>query len=230
MIYKYLKKFRRVISLVVIVCVIIPFVSACGNRDNNLGVNDVIRSQTVGVGGNINAYTTYRQAKFMEMDKDMYYSYLLSYRSFILVVLPRAKDNPDTEAKESDYPNQTNLMFQAVYNGVSPYAEQVVNGDFSLLNPEYKLLIYYVLADDFLSWEAEAIEEENKSFITSALDYLGPSELKNYEFKDNMGIGPAVVRNKEKYSLKNITNMNSYVSECDFVAVNNRYEKERLFT
>ena len=78
--------------------------------------------KNIGVGDNIQAYTTYRQAKFMEMDKDMYYSYLLSFRSFILVVLPRAVDDTSTEADESLYPKQDNLMFQAVYSGVSPYS------------------------------------------------------------------------------------------------------------
>ena len=48
----------------------------------------------------------------------------------------------EENGNERDYPDSNSEMFQAVYNGVTPYAEQIVQGNFTYLNPEYKLLIY----------------------------------------------------------------------------------------
>jgi hypothetical protein len=190
----------------------IPIISACGDAENNVRTSK--KSSVIGFGGSIDAYTTYSQAKFMKMDKDMYYSYLVSYRDFILVVLP---SDPD----DSENVDVENLMFQAAYSGVTPYSEDVVNGNFSFKNPEYKLLIYYVLAEEFLEWEAEANQEAAKkeNFIASALDFLGPSDSDNYDL-EGWRLEAKVARNEEEYNLKNIVNRNKYLSECDFLMVN----------
>lgn len=209
MIYKLFKKCKNLVCFLVAICILIPIVGGCTKADN--GLKQSIKNAKVGVGGNINAYTTYSQAKFMEMDRDMYYSYLLNMRDFILVVLPRGiADNNENNGDESLYPESTNFMFQAAYNGVTPYAEQIINGNFTFKNPEYKLLIYYVLADDFLDWDIEAQDITNKTFISNALDFLGPSS-NNYEHD--------VENRMENYTLQNVVNLSSYVSECDFYEV-----------
>ena len=123
MIYNFINKFKKVICLVILCCIVIPLVSACGENENKLKVS--VKNSIIGVGTSIDAYTTYSQAKFLEMDKNMYYSYLLSYRDFILVVLPE-------DASNKDYPNMENFMFQAAYNGVTPYADKLINGNFTL--------------------------------------------------------------------------------------------------
>lgn len=222
MIFRLLNKFKKSIILLIVLCITIPLIGACGEAENKLQSSK--SNKVIGVGGSIEAYTTYSQAKFLEMDKQMYHSYLMGYRDFILVVLPEGKDS---ENNPTGYPDTSNLMFQAAYNGVTPYAEQVIDGNFTFKNPEYKLLIYYVLAKDFLSWENQANEEVDKSFIGSALDFLGPSDLDNYE---GVGVNKEanVIKNEEEYNLKNVVNKNSYVSECDFLRVtknsSNKYE------
>ena len=99
MLYKFIKKFKKVICLIVIFCVTLPLVSACGETENNL--EHSIKNTVIGVGSNIEGYTTYSQAQLMQMDKDMYYSYLVSMRDFILVVLPEGKDEKN---KDSGFP------------------------------------------------------------------------------------------------------------------------------
>lgn len=217
MIYKAFRKFKNVICFVVMICIMIPIISACSESDNKLSQSKA--NVTIGYGANIDAYTTYSQAQFMEMDQDMYYSYLMSQRDFILVVLPQG----ECVDAENCYPDSSNLMFQAAYNGVTPYAQELIEGNFSFANPEYKLLIYYVIANDFLDWEKEAADSAKESFIGSALDFLGPSDLDNYSFDGSDGLGVNVAQNKEEYSLKNVVNNNKYVSECDFLPVDGNY-------
>lgn len=224
MLYRFIKKFKKVICSIIIFCVTLPLVSACGETENYL--KNSVKNVVVGVGSNIDGYTTYSQAKLMQMDKDMYYSYLVSMRDFILVVLPEGKDK---NGKDTEYPVNENFMFQAIYNGVTPYAKEIINGNFSFESPEYKLLIYYVLADDFLQWEKEANQEADKGFLGSALDFLGPSSADNYELNWNKTneyatfVNAKVVRNEEEYNLKNVVNRNKYVSECDFLRVDDAY-------
>lgn len=242
MLYKFFRKVKKIVSLLIVFCVTIPLISACGDNDNKL--KESRKNSIVGVGKNINAYSTYAQAQFIEMDKDMYYSYLLSMRDFILVVLPKG-DCSDTDGDGNNdkcYPESDNSMFSATYNGVIPYAEEVVDGNFLLHKPEYKLLIYYVLADDFLSWEEIATEEEDrkKNFLYNALDFLGPSDADNYQTysnlqesrisaieKENENLEPSkkvkIVKNEEEYTLKNVVNAKKYVSECDFLRVDSNY-------
>ena len=145
----------------------IPLVAACTDAENHLTNNR--KNIRIGYGANIEAYTTYAQANLIEMDKDMYYSYLLNGRDFILTVLPKDPDE--------DTPYNKNLMFQAIYNGVTPYSEQIVNGNFSFTNPQYKILIYYITADKFLKWDEDATNKVDGSnnFISKALDLMGPA-------------------------------------------------------
>lgn len=215
MVYRVFRKFRNVICFVVMICIMVPIISACGISENKLSKskNNVL----VGYGANIEAYTTYSQAQFMEMDQDMYYSYLMSGRDFILVVLPGICQ------EDGCYPDKENLMFQATYTGVTPYAQELVNGNLSFSVPEYKILIYYVVAEEFLSWERDASDEMEASFVGSALDFLGPSDLDNYSFDGKDGLGVNVVQNKYEYNLKNVVNNNRYVSECDFLPVDESY-------
>ena len=136
MLYRFIKKFKKVICMFIIVCFSVPIVAACGQNENNLKKSK--ENQVIGFGGDIEAYTTYSQANFMPMDKEMYHSYLVSNRDFILVVVPS-----ETNEDGSKSPNRNSLMFQAAYNGVSPYADQLMeDGNFRLANQEYKLLIY----------------------------------------------------------------------------------------
>lgn len=223
MIYKFIKKFRKVICLLVVFCITIPLISACGEKENHL--EESIANQVIGVGGSIEAYTTYSQAKFMEMDKNMYHSYLLSGRDFILVALPGG----EADANGKVYPDKENLMFQAVYNGVTPYAEEIFEGNFLFKNPEYKILIYYVLASDFLDWDIEANNQADEGMLDKALDFLGPADADNYEeykasrdmyISTELGMQPNVIKNEGEYNLKNVVNTNKYVSECDFLRVN----------
>lgn len=212
MLYKSFRKVRHFISIVVLFCIMVPFLSACGSDYDN-GLPRSADSHVVGKGGNINAYTTYSQAKFMEMDQDMYYSYLMTARDFILVVLPEGKSDGDEDnGDERDFPDSTSKMFQAVYNGVTPYAEQIVQGNFTYTNPEYKVLIYYVLVEDFLEWEKEAsaAKEKSEDFISRALDFMGPaSNTVEHDMQNRM----------VNYTLKNVINMNGNVSECEFMPV-----------
>ena len=231
MIFRLLSKFKKSISLLIVLCITIPLIGACGEAENNV---DKSRSnKIIGVGGSIEAYTTYSQAKFIQMDKQMYHSYLLSYRDFILVVVPK---------DENGNPNSNSLMYQAAYNGVTPYSEQLTadNKNFTFKTPQYKLLIYYVMADDFLEWENKSNEDYDANFITKALDFMGPSDADNYEknsginneqiskFKEN-NKEANVIQSDEKYNLKNVVNRSVGVSECDFLRVtknssNNKYE------
>lgn len=231
MIYKFFKKIRKIVSLLIVFCVTVPLIGACGDNDNKL--KESRQNPIIGKGRNIEAYSTYAQAQFIEMDKDMYYSYLLSMRDFILVVLPEGEcsDTDGDGNNDKCYPKSDNLMFSATYNGVIPYAEEVIDGNFLLHKPEYKILIYYVLVDDFLSWEEAANKEDDKGFIENALDFLGPSDADNYETHVEVQNGmiteikktAKVVRNEEQYNLKNIVNAKKYVSECDFLRVDSNY-------
>ncbi len=240
MLYKFFRKVRKVVSLLIVVCVTIPLLSACGDNENNL--KESRQNSIIGKGKNIYAYSTYAQAQFIEMDKDMYYSYLLSMRDFILVVLPKGEcSDTDGDGNEDKcFPDKSNLMFNATYNGVIPYAEEVVDGKFLFDKPQYKILIYYVLVDNFLAWEDMANEEADKGFIENALDFLGPSDADNYHtyeemqkaglatfIDENSKLEPSkrakVVRNEEQYNLKNIVNAKRYVSECDFLRVDSNY-------
>lgn len=204
MFMKFIKKFKNVICLILMFCIIVPIVGACGKRDNKLTYSSY--NKIIGKGANISAYTTYSQAKFIEMDQDMYYSYLMAYRDFILVVLPD-KDN-------DGQPDNDNLMFQAAYSGVTPYSESFVNGNFSFKNPEYKLVIYYVLAKDLLSWDDMAFLEEETGLITRAFDVLGPLA----DISNDMKASNDTVKRMKYYVLRNLANNNRYVSECDFIS------------
>ena len=221
MLYKFIKKFRKVICLFLVLCISVPLLSACGQNENFLKKSK--DNKIIGLGGNIQAYTTYSQARFTPMDKDMYLSYLVSGRDFILVVVPEGTGN------SAGHPNPNNLMFQAVYNGVSPYSKELVDGNFVLSNPEYKLLIYYVLADEFLEWDKKANSEEERGFISKALDFMGPSDADNYSInidlhnKHIIEVNANIVENEEDYNLRNIVNMNQTLSECDFLKVDDYY-------
>ena len=216
MLYKFIFKFKKLICLFVITCIMIPLITACGEAENHLSKSN--ENDSIGYGSMIQGYSTYSQAKFAEMDKQMYHSYLLSGRDFILVVLPKGE-----KEKDKLYPDTSNYMFQAAYSGVTPYSNNLVAGTYSLLNPQYKLLMYYVVADDFLSWEYDANEEEDKGILATALDFLGPSDADNYETNWSIHNGYTkdanVIRNEEEYNLKNVVNRNSYISECDFLRV-----------
>lgn len=200
MLFKKLLKMKKFICMLIMICIMIPLVAACTDTDNTL--KDNAKNTKIGYGGDIEAYTTYAQANLIEMDKDTYYSYLLTGRDFILTVLPKDPDEDTVYSK--------NLMFQAIYNGVTPYSEQIVNGNFTFENPQYKILIYYVVADDFLKWDEDAMNkvDGSKNFVSKALDLMGPAS-NDYEHD---------VQNRlENYTLKNVVNLNSYISECYFL-------------
>lgn len=205
MIYKRFLKLKKVIGLFILICIMVPLIGACSDAENNLKDNYV--NSKIGYGSNIEAYTTYSQAKLIEMDKDMYYSYLLSGRDFILAVLPKDPNE--------DVPDKENYMFQAIYNGVTSYSQEIAeNGNFKFSDPRYKILIYYITADKFLEWDEKATDkvEGSKSFVSKALDLLGPAS-NNYEHD---------VQNRlENYTLRNVVNVNSYISECYFLRTKN---------
>ncbi len=204
MFLKRLLKMKKIICMLIMICVMIPLVAACTDAENHLTNNR--KNIRIGYGANIEAYTTYAQANLIEMDKDMYYSYLLNGRDFILTVLPKDSDE--------NTPYNKNLMFQAIYNGVTPYSEQIVNGNFSFTNPQYKILIYYITADKFLKWDEDATNKVDGSnnFVSKALDLMGPAS-NDYEHD---------VQNRiENYTLKNVVNLNSYISECYFLRTKN---------
>lgn len=202
MLKKRFFRIRNVICFVLMICIVIPLVSACGKADN--GLTQSKENYVVGKGGSINAYTTYSQAKFIKMDKEMYYSYLMAARDFILVVLP--------EGDEEGQPSSENLMFQAVYSGVTPYSETFVNGNFSLENPEYKLLIYYTLAKDLMAWDNFSHQEDKQGLVTKAFDILGPIA----DVSDDLKTKQDTAKRAKFYSLMNLANTNGDISECEF--------------
>ena len=51
MIYRLFKKFKKLICFVVIICIVVPLVSACGNIDN--GLKEHKKNEKIGVGANI---------------------------------------------------------------------------------------------------------------------------------------------------------------------------------
>lgn len=165
MIYRFFKKFKKLICLVIIICVIVPLASACGNVDN--GLTEHKQNSKIGVGGNINAYTTYRSAPLKMMTRKLYYSYLMNYRPFILVVVSDDAVTLDSDGNVTAL-NDNHEMIMSAASGVFPY-----KSDYSgYSNHDLKLLLYYVTITEFKSWENDAADDDN--FVSKAYDFISP--------------------------------------------------------
>lgn len=162
MIGKWLMKFKRVICFIVMICVMIPFASACDDVDNGLVENK--SNSKIGVGGNIAAYTTYRTAPLKMMTQNLYYSYLMNYRPFILVVVPDSAVVLDAEGNVSQL--NDNYMLNAAAAGVFQYDSSYS----SYIENELKVLMYYAKASEFKKWE------KDNGFIANAYDFTKGSE------------------------------------------------------
>lgn len=166
MIYRWLKKFRNVICLIIMFCIVIPFASACGNVDNGLTENKP--NPKIGVGGDIEAYTTYRTAPLKKMTQTLYYSYLMNYRPFILVVVEDNAVTLDSNGNVSSI-NYNNDMLVSASSGVFPYT-----ADFSAYsNYDLKVLMYYVTISEFKDWEQDSAADDD--FVSKAFDFVSPS-------------------------------------------------------
>ena len=117
MIYRFFRKFKKLICLVIIICMVIPLASACGNVDN--GLEEHKQNSKIGVGGNIDAYTTYRTAPLKMMTRTLYYSYLMNYRPFILVVVSDDAVTFDEEGNVTSL-NENHDMLMSTASGVFP--------------------------------------------------------------------------------------------------------------
>lgn len=156
MLYKSLKKNIRFMSLLIMLCIIIPFVNACGGGggsvDNNLTEHK--ENTKIGMGGDIDAYTTYATAPLKKMNKYLYYSYLMNYRSFILVVVP----------------DENNFMFKSASQGV----KRNIDGN------DFKILMYYMLQSEFEDIEDAA---EDETFVSETYNFI-PSSTSNFSSSD----------------------------------------------
>lgn len=162
MLYKFLRRFKNVICFVVMICIMIPLLSACGDLDN--GLKKHRENSKIGVGNNIEAYTTYREAPFKKMTQDLYYSYLMNYRPFILVVVPDSSVTFDENGNVSSL--NGNWMLEAASSGVFQYNETY--SQYS--ENELKVLMYYVIQSDFNAWEDNAVKEDG--FVRKAFDFV----------------------------------------------------------
>ena len=196
MIYKFFKKFKKLICLVIIICIVVPLASACGRVDN--GLEEHKSNSKIGVGGNIEAYTTYRSAPLKMMTQNLYYSYLMNYRPFILLVVSDNAVRFDEEGNVSSLDSSHNMIMSAA-SGVFAY-----NRNYSgYSNYDLKLLMYYVTITEFKNWERDATAANG--LISKAYDFVKPG-------------GSVSVESSKEYSARNfycnkIVNMGSNLSD-----------------
>ncbi len=178
--YNWLKKHKigKIISFILIIVFSINLVGCDEPNSVPPGLDGGgIENLSVGVGENINGYTVYPESTFDPMSEELYYGYLLSYRSFILVVVPGvgdgSEDNPYTVS------NPDNYLFRYAQYGVYKFDEQI--GDF--VDKDKKLLMYYVTVQELRSWFINSHEDDNfmsnaVEFHSSDVDVAKPSRFK----------------------------------------------------
>lgn len=164
--FKFLKnkKFLKIISFLLI-CVFSINLVGCDHENNvSQGQNGGGKKHySVGVGNDINGYGIYAQSSFDPMNKELFMGYLLSSRSFSLVVLPGRETGDDENPYELI--DAENVLFTSAHAGVYDYNELLGTYD----NPEYKALLYYVTDLELLSWFNEF--EEGTGFLADAVEF-----------------------------------------------------------
>lgn len=183
MIYRCLKKFKNVICLLLIVFFTIN-IAGCGS-DNGVSFDKV--NNKVGIGNDNAGYTVYAQSTFDKMSEELLMGYLLSGRDFTLLVLPGKGDGSD----DNPYVlrDDNNILYQSTLAGIFKYDEDSA----SFVDPEKKLLIYYVTDVELRSWFVNFASNDNfmanaMDFVESGYDLEKPSRFKCEQLV-NMGTG-----------------------------------------
>lgn len=183
MICRGLKKFKNVICFLLVVFFAIN-ISGCGS-DNGVTKNKV--NSKIGIGANTIGYTVYSQSTFDKMSEELLMGYLLNGREFTLLVLPGKGDGSD----ENPYTllDEDNILYTSTLAGIYKYDEKSA----SFVNPEKKLLVYYVTDVELRSWFANFAEDDN--FMSNVMDFADteydlekPSRFKCEQLV-NMGTG-----------------------------------------
>lgn len=165
--FKFLKnkKFIKIISFLLIFAFSINLVG-CDHQNDVTGgqAGGGKKHYSVGVGNDVTGYGVYAQSTFDKMTKELFMGYLLSSRSFSLVIVP-GEENPDNEEEPYKIINPDNVLFNSAYSGVYDYNE--ITGEYD--NHEYKALLYYVTNLEFVSWLNDF--EEGTGFLGDALEF-----------------------------------------------------------
>lgn len=194
--FKFLKnkKFVKIISFLLICVFSINLVGCDHENSVSPGKNGGgIKHYSVGVGNDINGYGIYSQSSFDPMTKELFMGYLLSSRSFTLVVLPgKETGNEDNPYELID---AENILFTSAHSGVYDYNELTGNYD----NPEYKALMYYVTDLEFVSWLNEF--EEGTGFLADAVEFASAD---------------VDLEKPERYKCRVLVNLGSGLNATDF--------------
>lgn len=159
------KKFLKIISFLLI-CVFSINLVGCDHQNDVTGgqAGGGKKHYSVGVGNDINGYGVYAQSTFDKMTKELFMGYLLSSRSFSLVIVP---GDYDSENEDNPYriKDPENVLFYSAYSGIYDYNE--ITGEYD--NHEYKVLLYYVTDLEFVSWLNEF--EKGTGFLADAIEF-----------------------------------------------------------
>lgn len=159
MIYKWFKKFKNVICFFLIVIFSVN-IAGCGSGN---GVKENKVHKKIGIGANTVGYTVYSQSTFDKMTQELLMGYLLSGRSFTLLVVPGQGDGTD----ENPYVlrDEDNVLYTASLAGIYEYDE----GRSTFINPDKKLLLYYVTDVELRAWLNEFAKQDN--FMTKVMEF-----------------------------------------------------------
>ena len=198
-------------------------VTGCGN---NNGIDVSVKNRKVGMGSNTVGYTVYAESTFDPMTRDLFMGYLLNGREFTLVVVPGTRVTPDdtgTPEYEGEYEinDAENYLFKAAQVGIQKYDEKTA----SFVDPEKKLLLYYVTDAELNDWFKYFASDDN--FMSNAIEFASsdhnlekPSEYK-CENLVNRGSGLNALDFCE-YKIKNKANPNDKSETEEYIFSNDK--------
>lgn len=190
---KFLRKpkFIKFMTMLLVTVFCINVAGCVGDTNGDNGVFQNRENGSIGQGANTVGYTVYAESTFDQMTLELLMGYLINGREFSLVIVP----DKYVEADKSYKMSENNYLFSAVQAGVHKYDESAA----TFVNPEKKLLLYYVNYHEFLGW-LNMFEKED-TFINLVMKFADKDvDLEDYS----------------RYTCKKLVNMGNGLSADEF--------------
>ncbi len=180
----------------ILICAFTVNLAGCSDENNvpSGQVGGGNANHVVGIGNNVTGYSVYSQSTFDPMSEELYMGYLLSGRSFTLIVVPGRETGDDDFPYEIRSPEH-NYLYTSAQNGVYQYNELTESYE----NPESKLLMYYVTDVEFVEWLNNA--ESNDNFLANAIEFASSD---------------VDIEKPSRYKCANLVNMGKGLNATDF--------------
>lgn len=191
---KFLRKpkFIKFMTMLLVTVFCINVAGCVGDTNGDNGVFENRENGSIGQGANTVGYTVYAESTFDKMTLELLMGYLINGREFSLVIVPGTCDE---EFENCTITNPDNYLFSGVQAGVYKYDE--VGATF--VNPQKKLLLYYVTDAEFRHWLSKF--ESKDTFINLVMKFADKDvDLEDYS----------------RYTCKKLVNMGNGLSADEF--------------